>query len=1164
MKAFVFTPMQTRNFLFFPLIFLLMHSIALPAVSADREHKLKNGAVLDTSKESLTSKIEAIKTRQGLDEAQKTKLLAVYQTAEDNLSNVDKLNAQATEYTGAIKAAPEQTRKLLKEIEIGQQKQPKQKFEDLNRIPTEELEQRLVLEKGKISNLDEQTQMKEADLVLQNSRPRLIREEIVAAQQDIDEAQKKLDFIDAGPESKLEMEANQFQLKTLIDSRTAELKMLEAEAASNPARIELLKVELRLLEVRKNELAPLVAAIENLLADRRQQEAKEIQDALSQAEKELSGKHPVIQNITRENIQYSRDLQAITGKIEKYAEQKNKFDAEAAEIESDFKSAEKKISLAGLSPALGRILREQRRNLVSQDNFALQTENIQEETAATSLEQLAVEERLKEFTDVDTRLKQLMRSRVDDAMPLDQRMMIQAELRVLLSSQKEVLNKLSIAYTTYLRTLGDVDFARRQLLNQTGKFSVFLDERLLWVPSSEPINAAYPIDLYHSLQWLLSPGNWKLLIRDAVRIGIDNLFLSLLAVAGLVLLRSGRNWAKQQLIAISGKVEKIYTDNFYYTWKALACTLVLVSPLPFFIYLLGWFLSVDWSAADFSRAVGEGLQSAAIPMFILRFFYRLFAPSGIANHHFQWQKNNTQLLRRQLAWLRFIAVPGIFVIYSTGASKNSVYGDSLGRLALIVIMSAMAFFFSRLLKPDNGLLQTHIKSYPEGWVNRTRYVWYPATVLIPLIVIGFATAGYYLSALELQQKIIITLRWCFLLIMVYELVIRWLTLVNRQLALKNARQKRKAATQAAATQADKASAVGAEDPVVCVEEQLIDIPRINAQTIKLLNVFTAFSVIAGFWLIWKNILPAFSFLERIELWRHLVKIDNQELHQPITLANLMLAGLYVFVTVVSVRNFSGVMEILVFRRWSIEAGERYAVNQLAKYFLIAVGFVSVANELGGSWSEVQWLVAALGVGLGFGLQEIFANLVSGIILLFERPIRIGDTVTIGDVTGKVSRIQMRATTLIDWDQKELIVPNKTFITNQLVNWSLSDAITRIVIPVGIAYDSDVEFAHKIMMDTVKTTPKVLAEPAPSVVLIGFGENSLQFSIRVFVNELADRLPVTHDLHVRLEKALRENHISIPFPHRDVYVHQVGAAEDAFAPAVKMEKSREAGSKRIAF
>ncbi|MGZ8880650.1 MAG: mechanosensitive ion channel domain-containing protein [Methylosarcina sp.] len=1157
MKVFVFPSMHIRNLLSLPLIFLLMFSANLPVTAADSDHKPKNSAVLDISKESLKARIEAIKTRQGLEETQKTKLLAAYQVAEDNLTNIDKFTAQAADYMKAIKVAPEQTKKLLREIEFNQQKQAKQKFEDFNRIPTEELEQRLILEKGKVSNLDEQTQKKEADLVLQNSRPKLIREEILVAQQDIDEAQKKLGFTDVSPESKLELEANQFQLKTLIDSKTAELKMLEAEAASNPARIELLKAESRLMEVQKNELGPIIAAIENLLTERRQQEAKEIQDALSQAERELSGKHPLIQNITRENIQFSRDLQTVTAKIEKYAEQKNKFDTEASEIENDFKSAEKKISLAGLSPALGRILREQRRNLTSQDNFALQTENIQEETASTSLEQLGIEEKLKEFIDIDNQLKELMRSRVDNAMPLDQRMMIQAELRVLLNSQKDVLNKLSIAYTTYLRTLGDIDFARQQLLNQAGKFADFLDERLLWVPSSEPINSAYPLGLYHSMQWLLSPSNWKSVIEDAVRISIHNLFLSILAFLGLFLLRSSKNWAKRQLIAISNKVEKIYTDNFYYTCKALACTVVLVSPLPLLIYFFGWFLSGDLYAADFIKAVGEGLQSASVPMFLLQFFYRLFAPAGIANNHFQWQKSNSELLRKQIAWLRFIAVPGIFIIYCTGASKISLYGDSLGRLALIVMMIAMAVFFSRLLKPDDGLLQSHIKSYPQGWVNRSRYIWYPATLLIPLVVIGFATAGYYLSALELQQKIIVTLRWSFLLIIIYDLVIRWLTLINRQLALKNARQKRKAATQS-----DKSSGVGGEEPIVPVEEQLIDIPKINAQTIKLLNVFTAFSVFAGFWIIWKNILPAFSFLERIELWRHVVKIDNQEIYQPITMANLMLAGLYIFITVVSVRNFSGVMEILVFRRWSIEAGERYAVIQLAKYFLIAIGFISVANELGGSWSEVQWLVAALGVGLGFGLQEIFANLVSGIILLFERPIRIGDTVTIGDVTGKVSRIQMRATTLIDWDQKELIVPNKTFITSQLVNWSLSDAITRIVIPVGIAYDSDVEFAHKVMMETVKATPKILADPAPSVVLIGFGENSLQFSIRIFVNELSDRLPVTHDLHVRLEKALKENHISIPYPHRDVYVHQVGQAADAFVPGNKLEKGREVSPKSI--
>jgi len=480
----------------------------------------------------------------------------------------------------------------------------------------------------------------------------------------------------------------------------------------------------------------------------------------------------------------------------------------------------------------------------------------------------------------------------------------------------------------------------------------------------------------------------------------------------------------------------------------------------------------------------------------------------------------------------------VFIISSTGASKFSAHSDSVGRLALIIIMIVMAVFAGRVLKPSTGLLQDYINKNPEGWIAKLRYVWYVAVICMPLVIIGFAVAGYYLSALELQQKLIITLRLIFLTLIVHALVFRWLTLVNRQLAIANAIQKRKAA---AVTEKHLA---GSEDPVLPVDEQQIDIPKINAQTIKLLNVFIGFTLAIGFWMIWKNILPAFSFLEHIVLWQHLVSVDHQDIYQPTTLTNLLLAGLYVFIAVVAVRNFSGVMELLVFRRLSIEAGGRYAVNQLAKYVLFSIGFISVANELGGSWSQVQWLVAALSVGLGFGLQEIFANMVSGIILLFERPIRVGDTVTIGTVTGKVSRIQMRATTLIDMDHKDLIVPNKTFITSQLINWTLSDPITRVVIPVGIAYGSDIELAHKVMIDTVRSTPLVLAEPEPSVLLVGFGESSLNFSIRVYVSELSNRMPAANDLLIRLEKALREHNIGIPFPEeRDIHVLSVSPGHD---------------------
>jgi potassium-dependent mechanosensitive channel len=1110
------------------LLFLSM-LLAAGAVNAQAKKVAASSASENTGSEitqnQLKINIEAVNTQQGIDEATKAQLLASYQSAQENLANLESVSAKKTDFERAIKQAPEKTKKLQREIEQAQQKLAKQKTEDFSKISGEELEQRLIFEKEKISTLDEQIKKYEKELILQNERPQSIRPETIAAQQALEEAQKKLGSPPSATASKLENEARQIQLNTLIAWRSAELKMLVVEANSNLVRVELFKTELQLLNIQKDLLSPVIAAIENLANERRQQEAIHIQNELTQAEKMVSGKHSLIQQATRENIQYSRDLQAITAKIETYSELKNKVDATTKDIENDFKSAEKKISLAGLSPVLGKILREQRRNLGSQSQLALESEAIQDETALTSLEQFKIEDKLKLFSDMDAYLKDVMGQQVDNALPADERMMIQAELRVLLNNQKELLNKLSAADTTYLRTLGDFDFAKQQMLTQANKFAGYLDERLLWVKSSTPIDSDYLRGLYDSIRWLFSPLNWLALIKDTVAIAQQNLFLTFIAMLASLVLPIVWSWSKRQLTGIAEKIERIYTDNFYHTLKAFAYTLILVLPLPIFVYFLGWFLSGNSHGADFSKAVGVGLQGIAIPLFALQLFYRLFAANGMAIRHFQWQKNTANLFHKQIAWLRFVILPGVFIIGMTGASALSSHSDNLGRLALIANMAALSVFFARLLNPTTGLLKTYIQTHPSDWFTKLRYIWYPLVIFIPLVVVGFAVEGYYLSALELQQKLVITLRLVFTIVIIHGMVIRWLTLVNRQLALKNARQKRK--TAAVSEKPVSAEGVGGDDPVLPIDEQLIDIPTINAQTIKLLIVFIGFSLIVGLWMIWSNILPAFSFLENIVLWQHLVTVDNQESYKPITMTNLLMAGLYVFIVAVSVRNFSGLMELLVFSRLPIAAGGRYAVNQLAKYLIIAIGFICIANELGGSWSQVQWLVAALSVGLGFGLQEIFANLVSGIILLFERPIRVGDTVTISNVTGKVSRIQMRATTLLDADQKELIVPNKTFITSQLVNWTLSDATTRIVMPITIAYGSDVDLAHKVMIEAVRGTPLVLEEPAPGVVFTGFGLDAMEFSIRVFVSELAHRLPVTHNLHINLEKALRENNIHMP-------------------------------------
>jgi potassium efflux system protein len=172
-------------------------------------------------------------------------------------------------------------------------------------------------------------------------------------------------------------------------------------------------------------------------------------------------------------------------------------------------------------------------------------------------------------------------------------------------------------------------------------------------------------------------------------------------------------------------------------------------------------------------------------------------------------------------------------------------------------------------------------------------------------------------------------------------------------------------------------------------------------------------------------------------------------------------------------------------------------------------------------------------------------------------VRVGDTVTVGDVSGTVSRLQIRATTITDWDNKEVLVPNKSFITERVVNWTLSNSTTRLIVRIGIAYGSDVAAAHKAITQAVKSVPAVLDNPAPSVFFIGFGESSLDFEVRAFVGQLSSRLPTLHELHVAINHALQEAGIEIPFPQRDLHLRSSDLQDLGTALPVEFPQDRRA-------
>jgi len=237
------------------------------------------------------------------------------------------------------------------------------------------------------------------------------------------------------------------------------------------------------------------------------------------------------------------------------------------------------------------------------------------------------------------------------------------------------------------------------------------------------------------------------------------------------------------------------------------------------------------------------------------------------------------------------------------------------------------------------------------------------------------------------------------------------------------------------------------------------------------------------------------------------------------------------------RFSSFVLDTEVFPRVRMPPGIPFALATFTRYAVLFVGFVVALGMIGFSLDRVTILVGALGVGAGFGLQNVINNFVSGVILLFERPIRVGDRIQLEDLVGDVTRIGMRASRVRTLDGIDLIVPNADFISSRVANWTLADHARRISLPVGVAYGTPPQRVLELLDHVARTHPEVLASPEPEVLFLGFGDSSLDFELRVWTDgRLIYR--VQSDLAVATCDALEQAGITVPFPQRDLHLRSI--------------------------
>jgi potassium efflux system protein len=1098
------------------LMMIILCLLLSPAWSADTDDVSTGPADKVVTASTLNARLKEVEASSTLDEQTRASLTELLNKALANLETASTNQAAIDSYIELRESSPAQVKKIREQLEKAKQAPSDISMPVASDSSFEEIEQALLQEKANLAAVDAKRGDLAKRLESMKARPGAIPKELAEAKQAREDLESKQKLPAPKDELAWVTEARRWAQATRIAALRSEINMLDQEALSLPFKVDLLEAQRDQQAQTVERMTARIKMLEELSSQQRHEEAKAAEVAAQTAVDEASGKDPLIQQLAEQNAELTREISALSVDLKNYSTRGESVDRDAKRIEENFRTAREQLAVAGTTVVLGEVLRRQRQTLPATGMLRKTLAQLEDEHARITLQLLQQDAEFKRLRNPEDSVAELVRE-----MSRQQAGQIHDDLLDLTQNRRALLEQSINLHKSYLRTVTELTASYRNLLDLTTGYDKLLAENLLWIRSAPAPGldtlAALPAQVGH----LLSPSNW-LEVPAAVLAGIDDsIIVKLLLLLVLILIWKSRQLYRS-LVATGGPVGKPAVDSIACTIKALGLTLLLALPWPLLMETLGWALMSSPQVEPFPEQLSTALRTLAPTFFYIEFFSVLCRPGGVANKHFLWPGQLPKLLHRQFGFLKITLLPAVFILLMAIYDDKVISLAGVERFSMVAALLILALFFYRL---SRLLVRQSISAKV-----RHRYFWLVLTVASPLLLAVAAFMGYFYTAGKLGGGLLQTLWIAFGLVILHQLVVRWLLLTQRRLALRTARER-----LTAGTREKQAGDVEMEGVQVQTEEPEIDLAALGEDTTKLLNMMLVIVGFFGVWVVWSDILPAFSVLDEVTLWHKPGIVAGEEALVPVTLGDLAIALLIAFLTFIAMKRLPPLLEILLLQRVNMTSGSRYTARTLYTYAIVGIGLIAFFNVVGMDWSKVQWLFAALSVGIGFGLQEIVANFISGLIILFERPIRIGDVVTIGETEGAVTRIQIRATTIRTWDGQELLVPNKEFITGRLLNWSLSDQITRIKIPVGIAYGSDVQKAMSLMDAAARQNKTILEDPAPYIIFNSFGDNALGLELRCYVGHQSHRIPAITNLHEAINNSFNEAGISISFPQRDVHL-----------------------------
>lgn len=893
----------------------------------------------------------------------------------------------------------------------------------------------------------------------------------------------------------------------LKSSQTEEVKLrLQAEQASINAQINLLRLEISSSSV----LQEYSTSLRNLLTERMQrteQENIQLQNIIS--ERRLTATEKTVQDLAQDKDSQSNDLLKNESKtnveLSEYLLQSNNKLNEITKLNTKYKQqldttkhieetlTEQVNALKG-STGLFQILNQQKQSLptVTENDFS------PEDIANFRLYQFQLNQEREKFVSPSNYVNKLLANTsaaADDN--LRQSLLELARIR------QQLFTDLQTALNSLTTETVNLQLTTQQLTTKVTQLSATIDEKMFWLPSNPTIDLNWLKLAPHRLKDQISSISWSDTISNIFSGLIDRPWIFIPVVLLIIALLWKRKDISQRIKALNKEVGNVRNDSQKHTPLVILFNALLALPVSLTLALAGSALLLDGRGMNY--AYGSTLLELALGWLFFYTAYRLLSPNNVAILHFEWGEQQVAEMRTHILQLGTLSLILMTVVTLASQKLDNLTSDALGIITIIICYLLMALV----------LAYTLFSNSMRHYLSPIRRLMAMVIVLLPIVLMITTIMGYYYTSLRLTDRLIETFYAVLIWVVTEATLIRGLSVAARRIAYQRALDKRQ-----------KSREQNKEGEEEVIEEPVLDIHAINQQSLRLIRLALLVTFGCTLYFIWSDVLAVFSYLDTITIYQYFAP-DGVTL-VPLTLKIFIIAIIVAIVTIVLTRNLPGLLEVLILSRLNLERGISYAATTLLSYIIIALGVSLSLGLLGVSWSKLQWLVAALSVGLGFGLQEIFANFVSGIILLFERPMRIGDRITISGVTGTVNRIQIRATRMTDGDKKEVIIPNKTFVTGQLINWTLTDTITRITLQIGVDYNSDIEKVKRLLLQIANEDTRVIRDPGPAVSFVSFGTDALNLELTMLVNEISDRGAATDEINCKILTRFAAENINMPF------------------------------------